>query len=147
MELDEKEQKYLKRLTDSDRRTRKLGTAGGIITMAFSFLFFFIAVYFYVAFLPKFRMVQGAAIDDLKALYTLWCYTFFLLGFSTFLVGYLMLQYCNDIHFLITLRERLAAKVEGEGNNADSGKARGGDDLPEGKKPESHAPDDGDGNK
>lgn len=106
MELAEQEKKEIKRLRDFSRKTRKFNMVGGIISIILSIVFVGIGLYYIMGFLPKFSNVSGPAIDELKMVYTLWCYTFILLGIGTFLTGYLLLQYCKDVYFLFCLWEK-----------------------------------------
>jgi len=126
MELSEQDGKDLKRLREFDRSWKKMSMVGKI-SIAFSIIFVVMGIYVYVTVIPRFSNLSGSAGDDLKVAYSLWCYTFVLLGFCTFITGYLLVSYCRDLHTLFALydrREAEAAAVQQAGENPPGGKER-----------------------
>jgi hypothetical protein len=111
MELSTQERKEIKRFTDFATKTRKFNTWGGIFAIVFSILFIAMGVYYFIELLPKFNMVTTSGYDQTQIL-TLWAYTFILLGFSTFLTGFMMLQYCKDIYFLYALLKKAGGIID-----------------------------------
>jgi hypothetical protein len=116
MELTEKEHKELKRFAQFDKKWRTMYWMGWIIAFFFSLLFIVMGIYIYLQLLPRLNTGQTGFNEDLKMAYSLWCYTFILLGFSAFISGFLMINYCNDVHFLYTLHGRSAAGGESPAN-------------------------------
>jgi hypothetical protein len=125
MEQAEKEKKEYKRITDFDRNWKSIRWVGKL-TVLFGIFFMLMGVYVYFQIIPRFSGPQGSPVEDLKIAYSLWCYTFVLLGLCTFITGYLLVSYCRDVHFLCAFRnagkcaEVPAAEQEEKSNDRES---------------------------
>lgn len=111
IELSENERKHLKRLSNYNKKWKRMNVIGGIIAILFSFGFVFVGAIFFLRLYQRFSSLEAGGFDDLKIAYTLWCYTFILLGFSNFLTGYILIYYSKDVNFLFSLIEKHKIQV------------------------------------
>ncbi len=124
MELSDKDKSELKRLAEFNRNWRTMSMVGKIAIL-FSVVFIIMGIYVYVTIIPRFSNLTGSTGDDLKIAYSLWCYTFVLLGFSTFITGFILVSYCRDLHILFTLYERVAPGTPAPGEKETDEKKSG----------------------
>ncbi|MDQ7822605.1 MAG: hypothetical protein RDV48_07385 [Candidatus Eremiobacteraeota bacterium] len=106
--MEEREKKEYDRIVKNDKNWRLLNEVGGKAALCFSLLFMAMGVYLIVQRLP----ISTPGSEEVTQIFLLWCVTFILLAFSTFLTGTTILSYCKDISLLLSLCGERSERVD-----------------------------------